>query len=76
MFDIDSRVILTEIETDIFFLAMLLEAMPGMCPVVLQDKMLVRLYGQMKVRVNELIPSDEEGREIEKLLVCGFSKQI
>ena len=76
MFDIDSRAILSEIETDVFFLAMFLDAIPGMCPVVRRDKKLERLYGQMKNRVNELFPSDEEGREIEKMLVCGFSKVI
>jgi len=76
MFDIDSRVILAEIEPDVFFLTTLLDALPGMCPTVWQDEQLNSLYSQMRARAEALYPApDDEGREVEKYLVCGLSKQ-
>jgi len=76
MFDIDSRVILTEIEPDVYTLNVILNALPAMACVIREDKVLESLHEAMKARVGELIPDDEEGREIEKMLVCGFSKQV
>ena len=74
-FDIDSRTILVEVEPDVYMLNTLLDALLLMCGVVSADKILNGLFETMKTRVNELIPEASPKEEIEKMLVCGFSRQ-
>ena len=73
MFDIDSRDILIEVETDVFVLDTVLNALPMMAGCIRKDTVLKALYDAMQARVYELIPETKE--EIEHMLVCGFSAQ-
>ena len=75
MFDVDSRSILVEVETDVYVLDVLLGMLPAMAGCIWQDKKLNRIYEQMKDRVDELYPKVKSGEDIEKMLVCGFSVQ-
>jgi hypothetical protein len=76
MFDIDSRSILFEFETDVYVLGIILGALPSMAGVIWQDGKLRRLYEAMCERVCELSPDVKNGQDIEKMLVCGFSAVI
>lgn len=74
MFDVDSRMILAEIDPCVFTFGQVLDGMLTWLPIVHRDEKLFSLYVQMCERVNELIP-EHNMEEVDKYLVCGFSEQ-
>lgn len=75
MFDSNSREIMVEVETDVYVLNVVLSSLPMMAGIIRSDRVLEALYDAMQARVDELIPKSDGGEEIEKMLVCGFSRQ-
>jgi len=76
-FDIDSREILLEIDTGVYVLDILLRNLPLISGLLSQDKVLKSLHNAMVARVMELYPNPAEGSlDIEKMLVCAFSKVV
>ena len=67
---------MVEVETDLFLFNAILEALPAMAVIVREDAILKILYDAMTARVCEIYPKNESEEDIEKILVCGFSKQI
>ena len=76
MFDVDSRNILMEVETDVYVLGVILDALPAMAGCIWRDKTLRQLHGKMKARVGEMRVEYESKHDIEKMLVFGFSQVI
>ena len=74
MFDIDSRTILAEFDVDAYIFSTVLDGMLSWCPIIRNDKIIQGLYDAMRFRVEELLSWPDE--EVEKFLVCGFSKQL
>ena len=75
MFDIDSRTILVEVDTDVYVLSVILDALPSMAGCIWQDGILKGLYEAMKARVYEMYRENDSKGELEEMLVCGFSAQ-
>jgi len=74
MYDIDSKTILLEIDTEVYLLRRFLDALPGLTSIVSQDKVIRQLYRGMCARIDALYPDVQSGEEIDKMIVCAFGE--
>jgi len=73
-FDIDSRSVVLEVDSDTFVLSVILDALPSMCGIVHDDEILRFLLRLMERRTDQLFRHNSRD-EIEDLIVCGYGKK-
>lgn len=76
MFDVDGRSILMVVREDVYVLGVVLESLPAMAGCVREDEKLSGLYDALMARVHEMHSVVRDGREMEEIVVLGYSNQI